>query len=72
MTANERRELLLNLPATTDKQSEEKLLVEVLGVGGTQALQSIITDANLTPNQKTNILVEVFGFTVEAARKLVE
>ena len=54
------------------KQSEEKLLVEVLGVGGTQALQSIITDPNLTAIQKTNILVEVFGFTADIARKLVE
>jgi len=62
MTANERRELLLQLPSQPDKASEERLLVEVLGVGGTQALQSIITDVNLTPQQKVNILIEVFGF----------
>jgi hypothetical protein len=72
MTANERRELLLQLPAQPDKASEERLLVEVLGVGGTQALQSIITDVNLTPQQKINILIEVFGFTKEVASRIVK
>jgi hypothetical protein len=72
MTANERRELLLQLPAQPDKASEERLLVEVLGVGGTQALQSIITDVNLTSQQKVNILVEVFGFTSQVASRIVK
>lgn len=71
MTANERRELLLDLPAQMDKASEERLLVEVLGVGGTQALQSIVTDVNLTPTQKINLLVEVFGFTKEVANRII-
>ncbi len=71
MTANERRELLLQLPSQPDKASEERLLVEVLGVGGTQALQSIITDVNLTPQQKVNILIEVFGFTQQVASRIV-
>ncbi len=71
MTANERRELLLDLPAQLDKASEERLLVEVLGVGGTQALQSIVTDVNLSDSQKINLLVEVFGFTNEVANRII-
>jgi len=47
------------------------LLVEVLGVGGTQALQSIVTDVNLSDSQKINLLVEVFGFTNEVANRII-
>lgn len=41
-----------------------------LGVGGTQALQALIADPNLTPEQKKNTLIVVFGLTDQEAVSL--
>jgi hypothetical protein len=50
---------------------EERILVEKLGVGGTQAMTAILTDTALTPVQKKGILILVFGLTEEDALKIV-
>jgi hypothetical protein len=42
-----------------------------LGVGGTQALQLIISDPNIDPLTKRNTLVVVFGFTEDEASKII-
>lgn len=42
-----------------------------LGVGGTQALQSILADLNLTPQQKRNSLIVLFGLTEQEANQIV-
>lgn len=42
-----------------------------LGVGGTQALQSILADINLTPEQKRNSLIVLFGLTEQEANQIV-
>lgn len=42
-----------------------------LGVGGTQALQEIIADPNISALTKRNTLVVVFGFTEEEASKII-
>jgi hypothetical protein len=41
-----------------------------IGVGGTQSLQAILSDNNLTPEQKNNIIQIVFGISPEEAEKL--
>jgi len=46
-------------------------LAEVLGVGGTQALQGILVDTILTPDQKVSILEILFNITNDNARKMV-
>jgi hypothetical protein len=71
MTLNERRQMLLNLPAQQEQQAATKLLVETLGVGGTQALQTILVDQFLTPQQKRATLRLVFGFTEDEALQLI-
>lgn len=51
--------------------TDEKLLSEILGVGGTQALVSILTDPLLTDGQKVATIMELFGRTREVAEDLV-
>lgn len=43
-----------------------------LGVGGTQALQMIISDPNIPDNRKRNILIVVFGLTDQEANQVME
>lgn len=50
---------------------EERILVERLGVGGTQAMQLILSDTVLLPQQKREILMQVFGLTEENALKMI-
>lgn len=49
----------------------ETRLVETLGVGGTQALQTILTDPILTREQKMGALQVVFGISLEDSFKLL-
>ncbi len=42
---------------------DKRLLIDVLGVGGTQALQSILADATLSADQKKAALMIVFGLS---------
>lgn len=49
---------------------DNRPLIEIIGVGGTQALQSILADTATTQEQKKNTLVVVFGITEENAKLL--
>lgn len=42
-----------------------------IGVGGTQAMQSVVADPNLSEDSKANLLVLLFGITIEQARVVV-
>jgi hypothetical protein len=42
-----------------------------IGVGGTQSLQAILSDANLTIEQKVNIIIVVFGISKEEANSML-
>jgi hypothetical protein len=42
-----------------------------IGVGGTQAMQSVVADPNLSEDAKANLLVLLFGITIEQARLVV-
>lgn len=42
-----------------------------IGVGGTQAMQSVVADPNLSEDSKANLLVLLFGITEEQARTVV-
>ena len=43
-----------------------------LGVGGTQALQAIMTDTNILPAQKVNLLIVVFGLSENEANQIMQ
>lgn len=51
----------------SDEKNDTPLAVR-LGVGGTQALQSILADNNLSEDQKKNTLMILFGLPEEQAR----
>ena len=58
--------------AETEISSGTTVLAQVLGVGGTQSLLSVMTDPILTPIQKVNTLVNVFGIDEESAKKMLD
>ncbi len=58
-------------PLETDT-GNEPILADTLGVGGTTALTSIVTDTALLPEQKIQLLIKLFSFTEEEARKIIE
>lgn len=49
---------------------DNRSLVEIIGVGGVQALQAILADTNTTPEQKKNTLMIVFNLNEDDAGKL--
>jgi len=51
-------------------QADNTPLAIKYGVGGTQAIQSILLDATLTPEQKKNILIILFNLTPEQAAQM--
>lgn len=53
------------------KFGQDSILVERLGVGGTQAMQAILVDTVMEPAQKIEVLVQVFGILEESAIKMV-
>jgi hypothetical protein len=58
---------------TEENQSTSSItLAQTLGVGGTQSLVGILQDVILTPEQKVNTLVILFGLPQEQAEKLVQ
>jgi len=69
-TKNEIRESLDALPVE-EVSAEKKMLVETIGVGGTQSLVSILTDPVLSEVQKSEALKLLFNFTDEQAQALV-
>ncbi|WP_207425999.1 hypothetical protein [Pedobacter sp. SYSU D00535] len=70
LTRNEIR-ASINQPEIEDTDADKKLLVEILGVGGTQALQSILVDPSLSSDQKINTLKIIFGISDDDARSMV-
>jgi hypothetical protein len=42
-----------------------------IGVGGTQAMQSVVSDTRLTEEARANMLVLLFGISIEQARSVV-
>lgn len=64
LTTNERRKLLGYEPIQDD-EADKTILAERLGVGGTEALVSVIANAELTEVTKRGILHEVFGLSDE-------
>lgn len=53
------------------KFGQDSILVERLGIGGTQAMQAILVDAVMQPEQKKQVLMQVFGITEENAGLMV-
>lgn len=51
-------------------EADKRLLVDILGVGGTQAMQGILADPVLTPAQKKSALMIIFGLNEEDANSL--
>jgi hypothetical protein len=52
-------------------KDEGQLLAQVIGVGGTQALTEIMTNAVLTNEQKVQLLIQLFAFEESIARTIV-
>jgi len=52
-------------------KDEGQLLAQVIGVGGTQALTEIMTNAVLTNEQKVQLLIQLFAFEESVARTMV-
>lgn len=82
LTANQKKKILVDLYEVdendayeivnpTDKIGSEQLLAERLGVGGTQSLTSILSDAVMTIEQKRGALEILFGLDKEQVDKLV-
>ena len=69
-TRNEKR-ASIGLAELDDADADKKLLVEVLGVGGTQALTAILIDTILSQDQKVSILKLLFNFSEEDAKALI-
>jgi hypothetical protein len=49
---------------------DNRTLIEVIGIGGTQALTAILADTVTTPEQKKNALIIIFGLSEENASLL--
>ena len=68
LTQDERRSLAgYQDPAPVN----QVVLAQMLGVGGTQALISVVNDPVMSPGQKTQLLIQLFNFTEEDAQKLI-
>jgi hypothetical protein len=70
LTQNERRSLI-GFDEVTEKDGDESVLAVELGVGGTQALVSVVTDALLLPEQKIQLLIKLFSLSEEDARTII-
>ena len=71
VTKNEIR-TSIDLPEAEEADANQKTLAETLGVGGTQSLIAVVTDPNLSPDQKVQSLIVVFGLDQTSAEKLVK
>lgn len=59
------------LPKQYISEKADIPLLQVLGVGGLQAMQAIIIDPTMQRIQKVNIMTEVFGLTQQQAEKII-
>lgn len=69
-TKNEFRQSL-GYEALEDAKSDNSVLAVTLGVGGTQALTSIIADQVLTVDQKKGSLIVLFGLSEQQANTML-
>lgn len=58
-------------PPVEEAKADTKLLVEVLGVGGTQALTEVLTNPSLTQDQKLGTLQIIFGLSKTQAESML-
>jgi len=70
LTPDERR-ALVGYDSISDGTTDEKLLSERLGVGGTQSLTSILADITLSEAQKLEVLRVLFGISDDDAYAMV-
>lgn len=61
----------INLPEVENFKADKKPLYEALGVGGLQALQGVIIDTVLSPDQKIQILVNIFDIDPAKANLII-
>lgn len=69
-TKNEIRESNGDVPAD-DSKSDTTLLAVTLGVGGTQALTSLLSDPLLTNEQKKGSMMVLFGLTEQQSNQML-
>lgn len=55
-----------------EKQKDNRTLAEQIGVGGLQSVQSIVESTTMTPEQKINYMVAIFGIEIETATSIVK
>jgi len=55
-----------------DEEIGGEPLAVTLGVGGTSAMQAVLTDTTLTPTQKVGILDVLFGIPTEDANRMLD
>jgi len=71
VTKNEIRKSI-DLNEVEEAKADTKLLVEVLGVGGTQALTGVLADPVLSAEQKKATLKIVFGLSDDQASEMLQ
>jgi hypothetical protein len=71
VTKNEIRKSI-DLNEVEEAKADTKLLVEVLGVGGTQALTAVLADPVLSAEQKKATLKIVFGLSDDQASEMLQ
>lgn len=59
------------IPLSYNTGNDKAPLAIQFGVGGTTGIQSLLVDALLTPQQKINTLIILFGLTFEQANSMV-
>jgi hypothetical protein len=70
LTRNERR-TLIGFEELPEADAEKSILAQVLGVGGTQSLVTIVVDPVLTPDQKIQLLIKLFSLSEEDAKLII-
>jgi hypothetical protein len=70
LTANEKR-ALLGYDELQDSDNNQSILAEKLGVGGTQSLISIVSDPEMTGEQKRALLKLLFSFSDEETISII-
>lgn len=70
LSKDEMREII-GYEALQIGEQKETPLIEILGIGGTQALQSILADATMSPEVKRGILSVIFGLSEEQINKMI-
>jgi hypothetical protein len=71
LTRNERRGLI-GFEEIKSEDAEKAILAQVIGVGGTQSMVTIVTDPILTPEQKVQLLVKLFSIEEADARLIIQ